>query len=60
VFIENMTDPRLIERIAAEGGATVGGRLYSDALAQPGEPAGTYLGMMKHNLATLLAALGRP
>jgi zinc/manganese transport system substrate-binding protein len=60
VFIENMTDPRLIERIAAEGGATVGGRLYSDALAQPGEPAGTYLGMMKHNLATLLAALGGP
>ena len=60
VFIENMTDPRLIERIAAEGGATVGGRLYSDALAQPGEPAGTYLGMMRHNLATLLAALRGP
>ncbi|MCU0758041.1 MAG: zinc ABC transporter substrate-binding protein [Steroidobacteraceae bacterium] len=60
VFIENMTDPRLIERIAAEGGATVGGRLYSDALARPGQPAGTYLGMMQHNLATLLAALGGP
>ncbi len=60
VFVENITDPRLIERIAAEGGATVGGRLYSDALAQHGEPAGTYLGMMRHNLETLLAALRSP
>jgi zinc/manganese transport system substrate-binding protein len=60
VFIENITDPRLVQQIAAEGGARVGGRLYSDALAQPGAPAGTYLGMMRHNLDTLMAALLAP
>lgn len=56
VFVENIRDPRLIEQIAAEGGAKVGGTLYSDALASEGA-ASTYLGMFKHNLDTLLAAL---
>ncbi|MES2821274.1 MAG: metal ABC transporter substrate-binding protein [Pseudomonadota bacterium] len=56
VFVENIRDPRLIQQIAAEGGATVGGTLYSDALASEG-PASSYLGMFRHNLDTLLAAL---
>jgi len=56
VFVENIRNARLIKQIAAEGGATVGGTLYSDALASSG-PASTYLGMFKHNLDTLLAAL---
>ncbi|QSL92747.1 metal ABC transporter substrate-binding protein [Ectopseudomonas toyotomiensis] len=56
VFVENIRDPRLIQQIAAEGSAKVGGTLYSDALASEG-PASTYLGMFKHNLDTLLAAL---
>lgn len=56
VFVENIRDPRLIEQIANEGGAKIGGTLYSDALASEG-PANTYLGMFKHNLDTLMAAL---
>jgi zinc/manganese transport system substrate-binding protein len=56
VFVENIRDPRLIQQIAAEGGAKVGGTLYSDALASAG-PASSYLGMFRHNLDTLLAAL---
>ena len=56
VFVENIQDPRLIEQIAEEAGARVGGTLYSDALAAQG-PASTYLGMFQHNLDTLLAAL---
>lgn len=56
VFVENIRDPRLIHQIASEAGAQVGGTLYSDALASEG-PASTYLGMFKHNLDTLLAAL---
>lgn len=56
VFVENIRDPRLIQQIAAEGGAKVGGTLYSDALASTG-PASSYLGMFRHNLETLLAAL---
>jgi zinc/manganese transport system substrate-binding protein len=57
IFVENISDPRLVERIAREGGARVGGTLYSDALSQPGGPAPTYLGMMEHNARTLAAAL---
>ncbi len=56
VFVENIRDPRLIQQIANEAGAKVGGTLYSDALASEG-PASTYLGMFKYNLDTLLAAL---
>jgi len=56
VFVENIRDPRLIQQIAAEGGARVGGTLYSDALASEG-PASSYLGLFRHNLDTLLAAL---
>lgn len=56
VFVENIRDPRLIQQIAAEAGANVGGTLYSDALASQG-PASTYLGMFQHNLDTLMTAL---
>jgi zinc/manganese transport system substrate-binding protein len=58
VFVENITDPRLVERIAREGGATVGGRLYSDALSKPGTAADTYLKLFAHNAAAIAAALG--
>lgn len=57
VFVENISDPRLVERIAREGGARVGGTLYSDALSKPGGPAATYLQMFEHNARTLAAAL---
>lgn len=56
LFVENIRDPRLIEQIAAESGAVIGGTLYSDALAADG-PASSYLGMFRHNVQTLLAAL---
>ena len=56
VFVENIRDPRLLQQIADEAGARVGGTLYSDALASQG-PASTYLGMFQHNLDTLLTAL---
>lgn len=57
VFIENVADPRLIERIRSESGATVGGTLYSDALSAADGPAPNYVAMMRHNLRTLIAAL---
>lgn len=57
VFLENVSDPRLIERIARETGAKVGGALYSDALSQPGGPAGTYIDMVRHNISELTKAL---
>jgi zinc/manganese transport system substrate-binding protein len=57
VFLENVTDPRLIERIAAESGAKVGGKLYSDALTDAKGEAPTYIDMIRHNLRQLVAAL---
>jgi zinc/manganese transport system substrate-binding protein len=57
IFIENMNDPRLIERVAREAGATVGGTLYSDALSKSGSSADTYLKMIRHNVSTLKAAM---
>ena len=57
VFIENMTDHRLLDQIARETGAKIGGTLYSDALSPPDGPAPTYLGMFRHNIGALTAAL---
>ncbi|MGH6803661.1 MAG: metal ABC transporter substrate-binding protein [Methyloceanibacter sp.] len=57
VFIENITDHRLLEQIARETGAKIGGTLYSDALSGPDGPAPTYLDMFRHNVGTLSAAL---
>lgn len=57
VFLENVSDPRLLERIAKESGAKVGGTLYSDALTDEKGQAPTYIDMMKHNIRTLGAAL---
>jgi zinc/manganese transport system substrate-binding protein len=56
VFLENVTDSRLLDQIARETGAKVGGTLYSDALSDPSGPAGTYLDMFRHNIGTLTAA----
>jgi zinc/manganese transport system substrate-binding protein len=57
VFLENVTDDRLLKRIAAESGARIGGTLYSDALTDENGPAATYIDMMRHNIRQLAAAL---
>jgi len=57
VFLENVSDPRLMDRIAKETGARIGGRLYSDALSRPDGPAGTYIEMMRNNIRELSSAL---
>jgi zinc/manganese transport system substrate-binding protein len=57
IFVENITDKRLIEQIARESGAVIGGELFSDALSPPDGPAGTYIDMFRHNIRALSAAL---
>jgi zinc/manganese transport system substrate-binding protein len=57
VFLENISDPRLMDRIARETGAKIGGALYSDALSPPDGPAGTYIAMVRHNIRELTKAL---
>ena len=57
VFVESISDSRLLEQIASETDASIGGILYSDALSGSDGPAATYLDMMRHNLAMLTDAL---
>lgn len=57
VFMENISDSRLLERIRQESGAKIGGTLYSDSLSKLNGTAGTYLDMMRHNAKTIAAAL---
>jgi len=57
IFIESMTDPRLIQQIAKDGGGTVGGVLYSDSLSPGNGPAATYEAMFRYNVGVLKAAL---
>jgi zinc/manganese transport system substrate-binding protein len=57
VFVENVTDRRLLDQIARETGARIGGELYSDALSDKDGPAPTYLDMFRHNIGALTTAL---
>lgn len=57
IFIENISNPRLMEQIANETHTHIGGTLYSDALSAPGTEADTYLKMMTYNLSSLIRAM---
>jgi zinc/manganese transport system substrate-binding protein len=57
VFLENVTDPRLVQQIASETGAKVGGMLYSDALTDAKGDATSYIDLIRHNLKQLANAL---
>jgi manganese/zinc/iron transport system substrate-binding protein len=67
VFVETSVAPDAVERIAADSGAKIGGSLYSDSLGAAGKvetvngesyDPGTYVGMIKHNVNTVVEALG--
>lgn len=57
IFVENIKDRRMIDQIAAETHAVVGGELYTDALSAKDGPAPTYIDMIRHNIGTLTEAL---
>jgi zinc/manganese transport system substrate-binding protein len=57
LFVENLTNPTLIDEIARDADATVGPRLYSDALSKPSGPAPTYEAMMRYDVKALVAAM---
>lgn len=57
LFIENMSDPRLINQISDETGIKIGGSLYSDALSAIDGPASTYLEMMRSNVKVIKGAI---
>lgn len=62
VFVESSVPRRsveaLVEGAAARGHqVSIGGELYSDAMGAEGTPAGTYIGMVRHNVDTIVGAL---
>jgi zinc/manganese transport system substrate-binding protein len=59
LFVETVSDPRLVEQISRETGIRPAGELYSDSLSPPQGPAGTYLDMMRHNTRALTEAIER-
>ena len=57
LFVENMTDARLMNRISEETGVRIGGELYSDALSAPGTATDTYLKLFAHNADLIWSTL---
>ena len=62
VFVESSVSRRnieaLVEGCAARGHeVAIGGELYSDAMGESGTPDGTYVGMVRHNVETIVQAL---
>jgi len=57
LFLDSITDPRAMQQVAKETGASIGGTLYGDALSKPGGEADTYLKMLRHDVTTLKAGM---
>jgi len=57
LFLDSITDPRTMERIAHETGVAIGGTLYGDALSRAGGEADTYVKMIRHDVSTIKAGL---
>jgi zinc/manganese transport system substrate-binding protein len=57
LFLDSITDPRAMQRIAGETGATIGGTLYGDSLSTAGGEADSYLNMLRHDVSTLKAGM---
>ncbi len=59
LFLDSITDPRAMQRIAGETGAVIGGTLYGDSLSRTGGEADSYIAMLRHDVATLRASMLR-
>lgn len=57
LFLDSITDPRAMQQVAKETGASIGGTLYGDALSKPGDEADTYLKMLRHDVMVLKAGM---
>jgi zinc/manganese transport system substrate-binding protein len=57
LFVENISNPRLIEQIGRETGVKPAGALFSDSLTQPDGPAPDYVALMRQNTRALVTAI---
>lgn len=59
VFVENMSNSKLLAQLSRDAGVSVGTSLYADALSAPDQPGANYLAMMRHNVAQLVLGMQR-
>ena len=64
IFVESSVSPRMIQAVeeavrARDFDVGIGGSLFSDAMGDPGTPEGTYVGMVRHNVDTIVDGLSR-
>jgi zinc/manganese transport system substrate-binding protein len=57
LFLDSITDPRAVQRIASETGVAIGGTLYGDSLSPAGDDADSYIKMLRHDVTTLKAGM---
>jgi|TARA_B100001250_G_scaffold392819_1_gene394945 manganese/zinc/iron transport system substrate-binding protein len=66
IFVESSVNPAAIQRISKDANVKIGGELFSDACGKPGDihesegekyDVGTFVGMVKHNINTIVNAL---
>ncbi|TAG35218.1 MAG: metal ABC transporter substrate-binding protein [Polaromonas sp.] len=57
VFVENMSNPKLLAQLSQDAGVTIGATLYVDALSKTTGPADSYLKLMRHNITQLVAGM---
>lgn len=57
IFMENMSNPKLIEQLSHDAGVQLAGRLYPDALSGKGGEAPTYLELIHTNVQRIIAAM---
>jgi manganese/zinc/iron transport system substrate-binding protein len=63
IFVETTISPRTIEAVHAAARdrgheVDIGGALFGDAMGDAGTPEGSYVGMVRHNVVTVVTALG--
>jgi manganese/zinc/iron transport system substrate-binding protein len=63
IFVETTISPRTIEAVLAAvrdrgHDLVIGGSLFGDAMGDAGTPEGSYVGMVRHNVNTVVTALG--
>ncbi len=59
LFVESTINPKLLEQIASDNGAIIGGKLHADSIGDLDGPAGSYYDMMKSNTDNIVAGLSR-
>ena len=57
LFLDCITDPQAMQRVAGETGVVIGGTLSRDTLSPAGDEADTYLKILRHGIATLKAGM---